>query len=120
MNAKLICERVTSLNRDELHTACAVQDGHIVPPGATHMFRRDGQIVGAVSLFTPVAMFWAHTRLMTPHESLDLVNECKAMANSWNPDYLVACSAESPFRPHMEKRFGFKLIGGVEVFQGAR
>ncbi len=120
MNRIFSEEVVGAPNREELREACLVGDGHIVPPAASHLFRKQGEIVGAVSLFTPVAMFWAHSQKLKPVESFELVKRCQAMASLRNPNYYVACSAESPFRPAMEKHFGYRLIGGVEVFEVAR
>jgi len=110
---------VTASNLAELHQACFVEDGHIVPPGATDLFRRDGEIVAAISLFSPAVMFWAHTRKLKAPESFRLLHRCKALARERNPNFLVCCSSTSPFRQLLEPHFGFRLLGGVDVFEDA-
>lgn len=117
MKAPLNMERVSSLNRAELDAAC-IADGHVVPPGATHLYRDPaGKVVSAISLFTPVCMFWADSQKLKAADSLPHLKRCRKIAVQMNPHFLLACSPESPYRPHLEKHFGFKLLGGVEVFE---
>jgi hypothetical protein len=98
-------------------TAAALHDdGQRDDLRPTHCFTRDGDVVAAVSLFAPIAMFWAHSKRMNPRESFETVRRCHALAMDARPDYLVVCWKTSPFHPLME-RLGYRKLGGADFFE---
>lgn len=116
MKLALNMEPVTTANASELEFATDA-DGHCAPL-ATHLWRREGKVVGACGVFAPLATFWAHTQL-SPRESIALVEEFKALADGRGVTYLTACSPESPFQLLMP-RFGFRRLGSLDFYDAPR
>lgn len=116
MKPEIFTQDFTPEMLPELTRACLEEDKHPLPIGPTHVFRRDGRIVGAASVFSPVADFWAHSTALHARESADLISRAKQLASSIQPHYCVLCSSTSPFAPHMS-RFGFNRLGSCEVWE---
>lgn len=119
MDRQFTLERVHGLNAEALSAAC-LADGHIVPPGATHLWRdSQGRIVSALSVFAPTVFFWAHTKLCAPRDSLVLVNRSIALAHAAHSPFILACGCDSPFAPTLEPHFEFQRLGRADFFTHA-
>jgi hypothetical protein len=97
----------------ELETliAVAAEDGHSVV-GATHLLTKNGKITGYASLGgIPLMNVWLDSKQMGALDSMLLLRDAEAiLADRGHHQYLMPCTVESPFNPHME-RLGFKRLG---------
>jgi hypothetical protein len=98
-----------------LRLASVEDDGHQAPL-ATHVFTREGKVVGSAGLCVPSITFWAHSKELHARESLELLKRCQIAAAVQHRAFLGLCSVDSPFHS-LVSRFGWKKLGNADVFQ---
>lgn len=84
---------------------------------ATHVWVRDGEIVGAASInAVPVLMLWHDSKKFTPRDSLHAQRIYEAIFESLGfPKLWVLCDKKSPYNQHMSQ-MGCKPIWSTDVF----
>jgi len=89
----------------------AASDNHVVI-GASHVIRKDGELVGYASIGSvPMVNVWLDSKRVKALDSLRLLRAGEVLARDLGVrQYLMPCAHTSPFFPHME-RLGFKRLG---------
>lgn len=106
----------TQENLAALTQAAMADDHNLLCP--THTVLRDGVIIGSISAIAiPLVTIWAHSKLATPRNTVEIVNAARnigRMKNNGNPICTI-CAPASPIRPLMEK-MGFVKYGDTTIF----
>lgn len=102
-----------------LERASMEDKGHGPPPFPSHVFLKDSEVVGAMSLFAPTVCFWAHTSRLRKREALFMAQHGRELALARQPNFLVACCLDSPFYPVMPA-LGFRRLANADYFDVAR
>lgn len=100
-----------------MNEANAADHGHCAP-FATHVFVKDGQVVGAVALFAQCLTFWAQSTKLSKREAVTMAQQARDMGLKYLPNFLIACSPDSPYQPLMEG-LGFRRVGNADFFEVA-
>lgn len=97
---------------EQLRTAAAADDHAVLFP--THVFVKDGQIVGYASIATmPVINFWADSTKLHAAESIKMIEQAEAVCSHHGlRSVVVPCAENSPFAQHME-RLGYTKLGAT-------
>lgn len=98
--------------------ASAGDHGHCAPL-ATHVFLRGAEVIGAVALFAPTLTFWAHSSKLSKREAIYLAQTARQMGIDRAPDFLTACSPDSPYH-HLMPSLGFRRLGNADYFEVAK
>ena len=84
----------------------------------SHVWTRDGEIVGAASLaVVPCTFGWHRRDKISARDSFHIFRLYESvMEQAGFPFYWTMCNSESPYNEHL-KKFGFKPIWKTEIFQ---
>ena len=98
---------------DELQAlvAAAADDHHSVL-FPTHVIKRDGEIVGYLSVCaTPIVNVWAHSKKINALQSVRLMHKLEdELKSNGILNYIMPCAKDSPYYPHMQK-LGYTALG---------
>lgn len=99
---------------DDLRQAAAA-DGHAAL-APSHVVLDGKRIVGCTSIGSISYMnVWLDSRRVRALDSFRLLRVAEQEARALGMDkYLIGCTQESPFHPHME-RMGFKRLGWIDM-----
>lgn len=78
----------------------------------THVMMRGDKIIGYLSLNgLPQVHAWFDSTVKNPRHSREMIKSGEVIFREMGvKNYCIACAAESPFTPHME-RMGFEKLG---------
>ncbi len=83
----------------------------------SHVWLRDGEIVGAASLAVVPSLLGWHSRKISARESFHMFRVYESVFEQAGfPYYWVMCNRASPYNAHL-KKFGFKPIWETEIFE---
>ena len=91
--------------------AAAAEDKHTVL-FPTHVIRRGEEIVGYLSICaTPIVNVWAHSKKVNALQSVRLMHKLDdELKKNGVGTYIMPCSKDSPYYPHMQK-LGYSVLG---------
>lgn len=90
--------------------AAAADHHRVIAP--THVMMRGDKIIGYLSLNgLPQVHAWFDSTVKNPRHSREMIKSGEVIFREMGvKNYCIACAAESPFTPHME-RMGFEKLG---------
>lgn len=84
---------------------------------ASHVWTREGEIVGAASMAAiPAILMWHRSDRVRARDSLHFIRVYESVMDQMGfPRFWTLCNSNSPYREHMEE-FGFKPIWETKLF----
>lgn len=106
----------------EVRAVAAADPARHDPRFATHAVRRDGEIVGALSVCRlQVTNIWSHSVLNGALHTARIIEHARQLTRvqAAGRPWVTMCAAGSPIYPHME-RFHFVRLGETTLFEEQR
>ena len=86
----------------------AEKDGDRHPLMATHVVKKDNDIVGAFCLFSPTVYWWMHTKKVRGRDSYSVFQAMDALlANEGVHKFVLPCEHESPYFSLLSKKLSY-------------
>ena len=86
----------------------AEKDGDRHPLMATHVVKKDNDIVGAFCLFSPTVYWWMHTKKVRGRDSYSVFQAMDALlANEGVHEFVLPCEPESPYFSLLSKKLSY-------------
>ena len=94
----------------------AHDDGHGILY-ATHCVVREGEVIGAFSVFSPTIYWWMHTERSGSRDSLMVHQAMKGLVeNQGSAVHYMPIQKSSPYLPYM-RSMGYESMGEWEIFK---